>query len=327
MRVIFGLPEADSGLTAGVLSIGNFDGVHRGHQAIIARAAARARARAGPCIVLTFEPHALSVVRPHDVPPVLTPLDEKAAQLSAHGADAVVVVRPDPPFLSLSPDEFARRVLVDRFRVAAVVEGPSFRYGHRRAGDVETLRQAGARYGFEVEVVDPIEVDVAPGGFEVEVVDPIEVDVAPGRREPVSSSLVRRAVAGGDIELARRALGRPYALLGVIVEGRGRGREIGYPTANLATGQLLPLEGVYAGSATVAGRTWPAAISIGRAPTFGDTDVLVEAHLVDFSGSLYGQQMRLEVHTRLRPQETCGSVEELRSRIEQDVAAVRRMRA
>jgi len=310
MRVIFGLPEADSGLTAGVLSIGNFDGVHRGHQAIIARAAARARARAGPCIVLTFEPHALSVIRPQDVPPVLTPLDEKAAQLSAHGADAVVVVRPDPPFLSLSPDEFARRVLVDRFRVAAVVEGPSFRYGHRRAGDVETLRQAGARYGFEVEVVDPI-----------------EVDVAPGRREPVSSSLVRRAVASGDMELARRALGRPYALLGVIVEGRGRGREIGYPTANLATGQLLPLEGVYAGSATVAGRTWPAAISIGRAPTFGDTDVLVEAHLLDFSGSLYGQQMRLEVHTRLRPQEACGSVEELRSRIEQDVAAVRRMRA
>lgn len=310
MRMIFGLPDVDSGLTAGVLSIGNFDGVHRGHQAIIARAAAKARARAGPCIVLTFEPHALSVVRPRDVPPVLTPLDEKAAQLSAQGADAVVVVRPDPAFLSLSPDEFARRVVVDRFRAVAVVEGPSFRYGHRRAGDVETLRQAGARYGFEVEVVDPI-----------------EVEAAPGRREPVSSSLIRRAVAGGDMDLARRALGRPYALLGVIVEGRGRGREIGYPTANLATEQLLPAEGVYAGLATVGGQTWPAAISIGRAPTFGDTNVVVEAYLLDFSGWLYGQRMRLEVHTRLRPQETCGSIEELRSRIEQDVAAVRRMRA
>lgn len=307
MRIVHGFSAAEFDGAAGALSIGNFDGVHLGHRQILDCAAERARQVRGPLVVMTFDPHPLAVLRPDRAPPMLTPPDEKLAQLAAAGVDATVVVAADRAFLSLTADDFVREVVVGRFRPRWVIEGPSFNYGRDRGGDNETLRLAGREHGFDVCVVESV-----------------EVEVDPGRHEMVSSSLIRRAVAAGDVELAERALGRPYALLGPVVEGRRRGRTLGYPTANLDVGrQLLPAEGVYAGVAFVGGARYDAAVSIGRAPTFGETATLVEAHLLDFDGDLYDKRMRLELRGRIRGQATFPSAKELRAQIDRDVADIR----
>ncbi len=307
MRTVSGLDNVSPDLAGGVLSIGNFDGVHLGHRLILDRGVELAAGTAGPLVVMTFSPHPLAVLRPDRAPPTLTPLEEKLAQLERAGADAVVVVPVDTTFLAIEADDFVRRIVAERFAPRFVVEGPSFNYGRGRQGDNETLRAAGRRHGFEVHVVESVEVETDAGCHEM-----------------VSSSLIRRAVSAGDMDLARRALGRPYALLGRVVEGRRRGRKLGYPTANLDAGpQLLPADGVYAGAATVAGREYPAAISIGRAPTFNETKMLVEAHLLGFNGDVYGKPIRVEVETRLRGQEAFDSPAALCEQIERDVAAAR----
>jgi riboflavin kinase/FMN adenylyltransferase len=307
MRVVYGLDNIGAELGGGVLSIGNFDGVHLGHQLILRRGAQSARKASGPLIAMTFDPHPLAILRPDRVPPILTPMTEKLAQLSNAGADTTVIVRTDHDFLSLTADEFVRRVIVARCRAVGIVEGPSFTYGRARQGNVDTLRAAGTQYGFAVHIVEPM-----------------EIETETGRREMISSSLVRRAVSTGHMELAAQALGRPYALIGTVIRGRGRGRELGFPTVNLAPqGQLLPAEGVYAGAAVVADAEYPAAVSIGRAPTFGETEMLVEAYLLDFNGDVYGQMIRLEIKVRLRRQEKFPSVDALRAQMARDVAAVR----
>lgn len=307
MRVVYGLDNIDADLRGGVLSIGNFDGVHLGHQRILRHGAELAREVSGPLIVMTFDPHPLSIILPDRVPPPLTPINEKLAQLSEAGADVVVVVHADHDFLSLSADAFVEQVILGRCRALGVVEGPSFTYGRNRGGDVGTLRAAGARSGFEVRIVEPLEVEIALGD-----------------RKVISSSLIRGAIAVGDVELAARALGRPYALIGPVVRGRERGRRLGFPTANVATGgQLLPVDGVYAGAVTVVKEQYPAAISIGRAPTFEEGERLVEAYLLDFDRPLYDATIRVEVEVRLRPQQKFVSVDELVAQMKKDIAAVR----
>jgi riboflavin kinase/FMN adenylyltransferase len=266
-----------------------------------------AGAGGGPVVVMTFDPHPLSVLRPDVAPAKLTPLNEKLLQLSRAGADAVVVVAADREFLALDADAFVERIVMERLQPRGMVEGPSFRYGRERAGDTHSLEAAGRRFGFEVAVVEPV-----------------EIEILPGKRESVSSSWIRETLYAGNAERAARALGRAYAIEGRIVEGRGRGRELGFATANVAPGEfLIPREGVYAAGAEVAGQRRLAAVSIGRTPTFQGTATLVEAHLLDFADDVYGQTMRLEFLAWVRPQRKFDSAAELAAQIRKDVAVVR----
>lgn len=215
-------------LSGVVLSIGNFDGVHRGHQAIFIAAHRRARAAGTEAVAMTFEPHPATVLAPDHVPPMLTPLDEKIRCLEAAGADIAVVVNSRPEFFDCPAEQFVQDVVVGRFQPIAMVEGASFRFGRRRQGDVDTLAAAGAANGFDVEIVAPIRVDL--GGHPDTV---------------ISSSLVRHLLSSGTVDRAALCLGRPYALLGTVEPGAARGRTLGFATANLAVHatQLIPPRG------------------------------------------------------------------------------------
>ncbi len=290
-----------------LLVIGNFDGVHRGHQALLRAGRHRADAAGTKLVVMTFDPHPSAILAPDRVPPTLTPLPEKERLIAEHGADVLVVVRSDPGFFALAAEDFITDIIMERFAPVAMVEGHSFRFGHRRGGDVDTLRAAGARLGFEVEVVEPIR--IALGGHPDAI---------------ISSSLVRNLLDSGSVDQAAQCLGRSYALIGMVARGQERGRTIGFPTANLAVaGQLVPAEGVYAGRAITAAGTHAAAISIGRNLTFGQAPRTVEAHLLDFSGDLYDRPIRLEFLDWLRSHERFESAGALREQIQRDVAATR----
>lgn len=305
MDVMHGLESA--ALTDVVLTIGNFDGVHRGHQAILAAGRRRADAAGAPLVAMTFDPHPLAILTPDHVPPTLTPLHEKLRCLERAGTDGVVVVRSTPAFLNLSADAFLTQVIVGRFRPVAVVEGASFGFGRHRQGNVETLRAAAPNHGFEVEVVEPVRIEL--GGH-------------PGT--VVSSSFVRQLIQSGTMDQARLCLGRPYALFGRVGHGAGRGRGLGFPTANLLVeGQLVPGEGVYAGRTRIGDRWFAAAVSIGRNPTFDGETLSVEAHLLDFDGDVYEQDLRVELIEWLRDQRRFASPEALREQIDRDVTRTR----
>jgi len=211
------------------------------------------------------------------------------------------------PFLAIPAERFIDEVILERFQPVAMVEGASFGFGHRRQGNVNTLREAAERHGFEAEVVEPVRVEL--GGH-------------PGT--VISSSLIRHLLKSGTVDQAALCLGRPYALFGQVVHGVGRGQPLGLATANLAVeAQLIPAEGVYAGQAEVDHRLWAAAVSIGRKSTFGERDLAVEAHLLDFTGDLYGRHLRLELREWLRPQERFGAPQSLRQQMARDVARTR----
>lgn len=305
MRVYRDLESVE--LARVVLTIGNFDGVHRGHQAILASGRRRANEAETALVVMTFDPHPLAVLIPSHDPAVLTPLPEKLRWLEEAGVDVAVVVRSTPAFLGLTADEFIRDVIVSRFRPIAMVEGASFGYGRRRQGDIHTLRSAGTANGFEVEIIQPVR--IALGGHQDAV---------------VSSSLVRQLLLAGTVEQAAVCLGRPYALIGNVVHGEARGRTLGFPTANIATdNQLVPAEGVYAGQVVVDGRRYDAAVSVGRKDTFDGQKVTVEAFLFDFEDDLYGRTVRLEFVDWIRGQQNFGSAEVLKRHIATDVADIR----
>ena len=305
MRIVRDLESVD--LAGVVLTIGNFDGVHRGHQAILAAGRRRANEANVPLVVMTFEPHPLAVLIPTHVPSVLTPLPEKLHWLEDAGVDVAVVVRSTPEFLGLTAEAFIREVIVSKFQPVTMVEGASFGFGRRRQGDVQMLQTAGTSLGFKVEVVKPVR--VALGGHQDAV---------------ISSSLIRQLLLAGTVEQAAVCLGRPYALIGTVVHGEGRGRTLGFATANIRTdNQLIPAEGVYAGQVVVDRRRHDAAVSIGCNATFDGEKVLVEAHLLDFYGDLYDHAIRLELIDWVRGQKDFGSADILREHIATDVADIR----
>ncbi|HSW47327.1 MAG TPA: riboflavin biosynthesis protein RibF [Phycisphaerae bacterium] len=305
MRVVHGLESVR--LSGVVLTIGNFDGVHRGHQAILCAGRRRADDARAQLAAMIFDPHPLAILTPGHVPPTLMPLDEKLRRLGEAGADVVVVARSNPELLGMTARQFIDDVIVDRFRPAAVVEGSSFGFGRRRQGDVYLLKTVGERLGFAVEIVQPVR--VALGGHQDAV---------------ISSSLVRQLLLSGSAEQAAVCMGRPYALLGTVVQGEQRGRQLGFPTANIQTdGQLIPGDGVYAGQVIAEGRRHDAAISIGCNVTFDGEKVLIEAHLLDFDGDLYARPIRLEVIDWIRDQQDFGSAETLKKHLARDVADVR----
>jgi riboflavin kinase/FMN adenylyltransferase len=295
-------------LSGVVLTIGNFDGVHRGHQALVSAGRRRARATGTDVVAMTFEPHPAAILAPDRIPPTLTPLDEKIRLLEAAGADLVVVVESRPEFFSCPAEAFVSEVIVGRFKPIAMVEGAGFRFGQHRQGDVQTLQAAGRQHGFEVEVVPPVRVDL--GGHPDTV---------------ISSSLVRHLIGSGTVDRAALCLARPYALLGSVEHGAARGRTLGFATANLdvCPGQLVPADGVYAGRTMIEGKAWPAAVSVGANPTFGGDRRLVEAHVLDFAGNLYGRPMRLEFLEWLRGQQKFDSTAELQARVQMDIARTR----
>lgn len=288
------------------VALGVFDGVHRGHQALLAEAVASGRTVGAVPAALTFDPHPAAVFAPARVPDLLTTVAQRAELLHACGARRVVVVPFDRAFAAQTPDEFARVVLVEKLRARVVVVGDDFQYGCNRTGTVTTLRAAGETHGFTVRVVPP------------QLQDGI----------PIRSSVLRGMIAGGAVEEAHRLLGRPYALSGTVVRGHQLGRALGFPTANLAPplGILVPGAGVYAGRAHVGGSSCRAAISIGTNPTVVDAGArTVEAFLLDgFAADIYGETLTLEFLHYLRAHVKFPDLETLIAQMNHDVAETQR---
>lgn len=294
-----------------VLTIGNFDGVHRAHQRLIETARALTTPGCPTVTVLTFEPHPLSVVAPGREPPRLTTLAQKLDLLEHAGADVVVCARSEPTLLGMEPEDFVRDVVQARFAPRHIVEGGSFGFGKARRGDTDLLKTIAAEFDCRVHVVDEVTVTCDRGD-----------------RLVVSSSLIRRLLSEGDAARAALCLGRPYILSGRVVRGEARGRTLGFPTANIAPDeQLIPADGVYAGTVLVEDQSYRAGISIGRTPTFDGAQTRIEAHLLDFQGDLYDQRLSLTFEQRIRSQKKFASPDELIDQIRQDVEFVRRYAA
>jgi riboflavin kinase/FMN adenylyltransferase len=291
--------------TRGAVTVGNFDGVHRGHQALVGAARRHADRVRGPAVVVTFDPPPHLVLHPDAAPrPPLTTLVDRAAFLHAAGADHVVILRTSPALLALSAEAFFEDVLVRQLGAKAVVEGYDFRFGRGRAGTNATLRELCAAAGLAFEEVAPV----------------MYCD------EPVSSSRVRSAIVSGDVGRAAELLARAYRIAGTVVTGAKRGRTIGFPTANLAdVPTVLPGNGVYAVRATVEGRMWPGAANVGPNPTFGEDARKVEVHLIDFAGDVYGKPMAVEFAAKLRDTRPFAGAEELVEQLKKDVGAARRV--
>ncbi len=301
MQVVMGLEDLRGRLHKPVITIGNFDGVHLGHQALFAKAVERARALEGTALAVTFEPHPIRVLRPAVNLPLITPLDQKLELMAQSGLDLTLCLRFDQDFARLSADAFVDKLLVGRLGAVEVVVGYDFAFGHKGLGDLDLLRAKGEKWGFAVHVVGPVIVD----------------------DRPVSSTRVRQEVADGNMEGARRLLGRHYRVAGRVVAGHGRGgRLLGFPTANLrVSDELLPGPGVYAVMVELpGGRLLKGANNIGSNPTFDDNGLSVETHLLDFDGDLYGQDIRLHFVERLRGEERFASAEELKAQIAKDIA-------
>lgn len=290
-----------------VVTIGVFDGVHRGHQEIIGAAVKLAHDRGLRSVVLTFDPHPSEVVRPGSHPAVLTGPPRQAELIDELGVDALCVQPFTRDFSRVPPEGFVHDVLVEHLHAAAVVVGENFRFGHRAAGDVALLERLGQRFGFTV-TVPPLVGDDAT---------------------VLSSTYIRACVAAGDVAAAAAALGRPHRLEGVVVRGDGRGRELGFPTANLLCGRYaaVPADGVYAAWCHHRNQRHMAAVSIGTNPTFSGQERRVEPYLLDFDGDLYGERISLDFVARLREMRRYDGMPALIAQIRQDVALTRQVLA
>jgi riboflavin kinase/FMN adenylyltransferase len=283
------------------VTVGSFDGVHLGHQAVLQEIDRRARVAGRVSLLVTFDPHPLEVVNPEAAPPLLTTGPERLEILAQSPLDYVMLLRFDRQLAGLTPEEFVRDVLLSRCEVRELVIGHDHGFGRGRSGDVETLRRLGKSHGFEVDVVEPVDF----GG------------------QHVSSSRIRRAVAGGDLATAGAMLGRPYSVVGRVGSGERRGRLLGVPTINLSelpSRKLLPPDGVYAVRVEWRGGRTGGMMNQGPRPTFGDGRRLLEAHLFGFEGDLYGEWVRIEWVERLRDVERFASVEQLQKQLERDRA-------
>ena len=295
--------------TRSVVTIGAYDGVHRGHQAVIAQVKATAQQLGCRSVVITFDRHPASVVRPESAPKLLTDIDQKLELLEQTGVDATMIVGFDASQSTEEPASFVKRVLVDALGTKVIVVGEDFHFGAKRAGNVAMLRELGKQFDFEVA---PIQLVQRPDGVS----------------EPVSSTSIRRALAGGQVEVATNLLGRAYEVRGAVVNGDKRGRTIGFPTANVEVpnAMCLPADGVYAGSFKRAdGSVHACAINLGRRPTFFEhaDHSLLEAHLLDFEGDLYGEKVSVTFEQFLRSERKFEGLDAIKSQLQLDVAAAR----
>ncbi len=287
-------------------AIGVFDGVHQGHREILQRIQVHAAARGGVSLVITFDRHPNAVVAPDRAPLMISPLSQRLRLLEAAGIDATLVLPFDEALSRVPGEDFVRGLSRDLATLSSLTVGDDFTFGHKRSGDVPLLRRLGEELGFNIETVGGVELD----------------------GERVSSTRIRELIQTGDLAVAARFLGRGYSLAGKVVEGDRLGRTIGFPTANICVaGLVTPPMGVYAGRTAVEGKIWKVALNIGVRPTLGHATsvVRVEAHLIDFKGELVGQQLEIEVVSRLRSEMKFPDLAALSAQIREDVAAVRKL--
>jgi riboflavin kinase/FMN adenylyltransferase len=321
-----GLDEVPADLAGSSVTIGVFDGVHRGHQQLIATAVAKAHEYGVPAVMVTFDPHPTVIFRPDSVPPMIATLEQRAVAAARYGIDAMLVVSFDSQIASWSPEEYVQRVLVDLLHARAVTIGDNFTFGHRALGTSETMRRLGEEHGFDVTVHGLL----ADGDGE--------------QAHTVCSTWIRQRIAEGDVAAAAGALGRNFTVRGVVTRGAGRGgAALGFPTANLyfPDTQALPEDGVYAGDLRILSTTkdpkgalvgdmpvgthLPAAISVGTNPTFGDETRSVEAFVLDHEADLYGRKVTVSFIDRIRGMESYSDVDTLVTAIGRDVEATRRL--
>jgi riboflavin kinase/FMN adenylyltransferase len=302
MQIVRGLESFPPDARPSVVALGTFDGVHLGHRAILGVAVTRARAAGLQALACTFEQHPAEILNPARAPKSITTVDERLALIGETGVDGVVVLSFTPALAAVEPEAFVKDVLLGRLRAQEIVVGFNHRFGRGARGDARLLQEMAGRLGFQAHVVPPLTVEGVP----------------------VSSSEVRTALQRGDVVAAARFLGRPYSIGGTITSGHGRGRTIGFPTANLAPDRdLLIPKGVYGCFAHVEGVAHLAVVNVGVRPTFSETTLAIEAYLLDFTGDLYHRRMRLDFVLHLRDEMRFQSVDDLKAQIARDVAAAR----
>ncbi|NLI81422.1 MAG: bifunctional riboflavin kinase/FAD synthetase [Deltaproteobacteria bacterium] len=303
MKVFVGVQEIARSIRNPVLTIGNFDGVHRGHQALFHRVREWAEKLHGESVVMTFYPQPLKVLAPETGPPLITLHEKKLELIASCGIDVTIVIPFDREFSKISAPSFVKDILVGKIGVRALVVGYDYRFGHGRQGDIDFLRQMGDEHGFFVDIVSGIRVE----------------------ETVVSSTLIRQLIKDGDLREACRLLGRPYEVSGTVVTGRGRGgRLLGFPTANVRlSGQACPRPGVYAVQAEVNGAIYGGAANLGYNPTFGDDELSLEVHIFDFDKDIYGKPISVRFIDRLRDEQRFSGMEELVEQIRKDVARAR----
>ncbi len=295
-----------------VLTVGTFDGVHLGHQMVLNRLAARAAERGTRSVHVTFEPHPLEIVNPAVAPHLLTVGDEKLEVLAESGIDYLAVVPFTRELASWEAARFVDDVLIARFRVAHLLMGHDHAFGRNRSGNVDVLRGLGASRGFSVEVIEPVTAASSASGA------------------PISSTFLRRAVAGGDLAHAREGLGRPYALGGRVVQGERRGRLLGFPTINVpipSPRKLLPPQGVYAARVQTPRGAFGGMLNLGPRPTFDNQDVTIEVHLFDVADDFYGMRVRIDFLSRIRDTVKFDGIDALVGQLRRDEAEARRILA
>ena len=285
-----------------VLTIGNYDGIHIGHQKIIENVARKAREISGTAMLMTFNPHPLSVLKPDTYTRLITPLHLKKKLIEASGIEVMLLVPFDAQFQSLTPEMFIKDILVDRLAVKEIVVGYDFKFGKGGAGNVTMLKKLAGTYGFRFETIEAITLD----------------------GERVGSNAIRKLIMDGNVEKAAKFLGRPHMIEGTVVKGENRGKWMGFPTINLDTFfELVPKNGVYVTEVELSGKRKPAVTNIGFNPTFGGKKFLMETHILDFSGNLYGKEVVIYFHKRIRDEMKFSGIDELKERIAKDVALAR----
>ncbi|MDD2904261.1 MAG: bifunctional riboflavin kinase/FAD synthetase [Syntrophales bacterium] len=307
MKVFHDLPPGSSPFSRTVVTIGNFDGVHLGHRAILARVRQRAKELEAQSVAVTFEPHPIKVLRPDASLPLLTTPEQKLHLLAASGLDAVVVLPFNREFAALPARAFVQRYFLERLQVREVVVGHDYCFGRGREGNIDLLKEMGRSHGFTVQVVWAVEVEGAV----------------------VSSSLIRAMLRLGKVVPANQLLGRHYGVVGQVVTGKGRGAKLlGIPTANIRPdNELLPATGIYAVYVHRGDEIIPGAANIGTCPTFDNGEFSLEVHLLDFNGELYGETLGVEFVARLREERRFPSLEALAAQIHADIAAARKVLA
>jgi len=286
----------------GAIAVGNFDGVHRGHQALGAETVRQARAANGPAVIVTFDPHPTKILRPEAFQPLLTTPEHRAELLHGYGADHVVILHTTPALLQLRAAEFFEQLVCRQMQAKAIVEGFNFGFGKNREGTLDVLQMLGRQAGIAVTLLPAVEIG----------------------RKPVSTSRVRGDILAGAMDRVRELLGRPYRLLGTVGVGQRRGQSLGFPTANLnQVENLIPGDGVYAVRAHWQNKSWPGAANVGPNPTFGEQSRKVEVHVLDFKGDLYGEPLAIDFIEKIRDTRPFASAADLVTQIQQDVRSVK----
>jgi riboflavin kinase / FMN adenylyltransferase len=301
MKIHFGFEEwQSSGRTS--VSLGNFDGVHRGHQAILKKTVDLARRSRIPAVAVTFDPVPKKILQPENAPPLIQTLNQRLASLESVGLDHTIVVKFSGSFAQKTPEDFVREFLVDSLHVKFFIVGENFSFGHQKQGDLSLLKRMGSLYDFEAQGIPEI--------------------LRNGVR--ISSSQIRQFISDGRMEEAREFLGSPFVLTGTVVEGERLGGKLGIPTANLRyENEIIPAKGVYVSKAIFNTSTYTAATNVGLRPTFAGKDLTVEAHLLDFNGDVYGSRMDLQFFHKLRDEMRFSGPEALKDQIKADIEQTR----